>query len=160
MKHLIFKCIPAMAVAFMLVMSACSCRQSPQKPEKELIAADSLFSRMSVEKGMKNAFLAYLDTSAVLLRSNRMPLEGIASIKNYFSGFSDSSFILSWKPLKAKISEKSNMGFTYGTYDITDKATGKRSGTGTYITIWQKDGKGKWKAVFDTGNEGLGDSVQ
>jgi ketosteroid isomerase-like protein len=158
--HRISKFIAPLAILLILFTSACNCRKSSQNQEKELIATDSLFSEMSADKGMKNAFLAYLDTNAVLLRSNHRPIEGIAAIKKYFAGFSDSSFILTWKPLKAIISSNSTMGFTYGIYRITDKITGKSNGNGTYITIWQKDNKGKWKAVSDTGNEGLGDTIQ
>lgn len=148
-------CIAASFLLIAFFTGACN-KKPAQNIEKELMKADSLFSVLSVEQGMQKAFLAYLDTSAVLIRQNRMPLEGVSSIKNYFNGFSDTTFSLTWKPLKARLSNEGSMGFTYGIYEISDKATGQQTGTGTYVTIWQKDKNGTWKAVFDTGNEGLG----
>ena len=137
-------------------ITSCSSGKPRLDVEKELISTDSLFSVVSAEQGMKKAFLAYLDTSAVLIRKNRMPIEGESLIKNFFEGFSDTSFILTWKPLKARLSADNTMGFTYGVYEIAEKTTGNLSGTGTYVTIWQKNGKGNWKAIFDAGNEGTG----
>ncbi|MEI6436818.1 MAG: hypothetical protein ACOYMF_01880 [Bacteroidales bacterium] len=157
--HCVNKITGALAVFVLLMTAACENKQNQQNQVKELKATDSLFSKMSIEKGMKNAFLTYLDSSAVLLRSNHMPFEGIASVKRYFDGFSDTSFILSWKPLKAKISPEGALGYTYGIYEINDKASGKSNGKGTYITIWQKDNNCRWKAVFDTGIDGTGESI-
>jgi len=155
-KQNLFSYIALLALIFTPALIACNDKKPNTNSERELIIADSLFSATSAGKGMKNAFLEYLDSNAVLLRSNRMPIEGITSVKKYFDGFSDSSFILTWKPLKARISSESGMGFTYGIYEILDKTTGHSSEKGTYVTIWQKDEKGNWKAVFDTGNEGIG----
>jgi ketosteroid isomerase-like protein len=160
MKQILVNSMACFGLLMILLTSACSCKQSQQNQEKELITSDSLFSRLSMEKGMKNAFLAYLDSSAVLLRPNKMPIEGIGAVKRYFEGFSDTSYILTWKPIKAEISGKHGLGFTYGTYEIREKSTGKSNGRGTYATLWKKDSKGKWKAVFDSGNEGLGDSIR
>lgn len=159
MKELTTLHCTRIAATFLLISflaTSCSPRQERQKAEKEILSADSLFSILSAGQGMKKAFMEYLDTSAVLIRKNRLPIEGQFSIRQYFEGFSDTTFILTWKPLKARLSGDQSMGFTYGTYEITEKTTGKLTGTGTYITIWQKDSKGRWKAVFDTGNEGLG----
>ena len=57
-------------------ITSCSSGKPRLDVEKELISTDSLFSVVSAEQGMKKAFLAYLDTSAVLIRKNRMPIEG------------------------------------------------------------------------------------
>lgn len=154
----IIHCFSLAATVLLITFLAAACgrKQIQQKAEKELFSTDSLFSRLSIEQGMKKAFLEYLDSSAVLIRQNRMPIEGLPSIRHYFAGFSDTTFNLTWKPLKARLSSENTMGFTYGIYEITEKTTGKLTGTGTYVTIWQKDANRKWKAVFDTGNEGLG----
>ena len=148
--------IAAAVLLISFLTAACGSKQPQQKAEKELMKTDSLFSRLSIEQGMQKAFLAYMDTSAVLIRQKHMPIEGVSFIKHYFEGFSDTTFILTWKPLKARLSHENTMGFTYGIYEIAQKTTGKLTGTGTYITIWQKDSNGHWKAIFDTGNEGLG----
>jgi ketosteroid isomerase-like protein len=50
-----------------------------------------------------------------------------------------------------------DIGYTYGTYKITDRYTDSIIGVGKYATIWQKQKDGKWKAILDTGNPGLGE---
>jgi ketosteroid isomerase-like protein len=144
----------------LLLVFSCCPKHDAQLAEKELMATDSLFSVMSSQQGMQKAFLAYFDSSVVLLRTNKMPLTGIAALRKHFETFSDTSFILTWKPLKAIASREGDFGYTYGIYEINDKATAKKTESGTYITIWKRMGDGKWKATFDAGNEGTGDAVQ
>jgi ketosteroid isomerase-like protein len=71
-----------------------------------------------------------------------------------FSGRTDTTFILSWKPAFEMIAESGELGYTYGYYTRTIKATGVVS-RGTYVTIWKKQKDGSWKFVLDTGTEGL-----
>ncbi len=116
---------------------------------------DSFYSDLSAKEGMHAAFLAMFDSSAVMLTSNRLPIEGITSIRELFSQRNDSNFILTWKPTFEKVAVSGELGYSYGIYKTTDKQTCKIIGEGTYVTIWQKNEKGEWKAVLDTGNEGL-----
>jgi ketosteroid isomerase-like protein len=49
------------------------------------------------------------------------------------------------------------LGYTYGTYQLKDKASDSLMGVGKYATIWIKQADGTWKAILDTGNPGLGE---
>jgi hypothetical protein len=40
----------------------------------EMMNADRAFSKMCEEKGMKTAFIEYLDSNGVLLRPNHLPI--------------------------------------------------------------------------------------
>jgi len=124
--------------------------------EKELADTDRFFSAMSAEKGMNTAFLAMFDSAGVLLRADHQPIEGYNAIKALLTSEDDSTFILTWEPVFAKVSASGDMGYTYGTYEVTDKSTDSLTSEGTYSTIWQKKSDGKWKALLDTGNHGLG----
>ena len=42
----------------------------------DLMAADKEFSSLSEEKGMKNAFIEYIDSNGVLLRPGHLPIIG------------------------------------------------------------------------------------
>ncbi len=117
----------------------------------ELMQTDHEFSDFSVRNGMKAAFLKYADEEAVILRPNAYPIKGIEAIRETFASRTDTSFILSWKPLKAFHSESGELGYTYGIYTLSVQDSVKY---GTYITIWKKN-DGYWKFVLDTGNEGL-----
>ena len=96
-----------------------SCEKEKIDPDKEkqnIIQTDIDFSKMSEEEGMKKAFLFFADEDAVLLRANSFPVEGKEKIGKSFTEFSDSGFVLTWKPLKGFISESADLGYTYGTF--------------------------------------------
>jgi ketosteroid isomerase-like protein len=119
-----------------------------------LIRTDREFSAMSVKDGMLKAFLNYIAEDGVILRDNSFPSKGKENLKKQFFGKSDTAFVLSWEPEFEKISSGADLGYTFGIYTNTDKATGEIT-KGTYITIWQKQADGSWKFVLDTGTQGL-----
>ena len=120
-----------------------------------MMDADRAFSKMSEEKGMKNAFLEYIDSNGVLLRPNHLPIVGADAI-DYLIQQNDSTFILKWEPRNGTVAHSGELGYTYGIYALkpTDKDT---IIYGTYVSIWKKDSKGNWKYVLDSGNEGIGE---
>jgi ketosteroid isomerase-like protein len=85
-----------------------------------------------------------------------MPSKGKETLKQYYAGKSDTSFILEWEPLYGDISVSGELGYTYGTWKRTEKTT-KQISRGTYITIWKKQPDGSWKFVLDAGTQGLPD---
>jgi len=110
------------------------------------------FSALSKAKGMKFAFLQYIDSNAALLRPNTYPIVGLKAIKN-IQGVNDSSFVLTWEPLDADIALSGDLGYAYGIYTEKTKDTTIQ---GSYTTVWKKQKDGSWKFVIDIGNEGLG----
>lgn len=121
-----------------------------------LLRTDRDFSALSVKEGMHKAFLSYVADSGVMLRNNSYPLRGRKSLGLLFETGSDTAFILEWEPVFEKISERGDLGYTYGIFKRSIKATGLISG-GTYVTIWEKQKDGSWKFVLDTGTQGLPD---
>ena len=119
-----------------------------------LLNVDINFSEMSVKAGMQKAFLFYFSDKGVMLRDNAYPLVGKNSLISQFANRSDTSFVLSWEPVYARIAKSGDLGYTYGYYARTIKSTGVVS-KGTYITIWEKQKDGTWKFVMDTGTNGL-----
>lgn len=127
-----------------------------QKEIEALKQVDIEFSRLSEEKGMKEAFLAYISDDGVLLRPYSMPIAGYEAVKKSLEeGGGD--FTLTWSPLFADVSLSGDMGYTYGLYDLTikDSNGAEQIHKGTYVSIWKKDNSGKWKFTLDTGNPGL-----
>jgi ketosteroid isomerase-like protein len=119
-----------------------------------LLQTDRDFSGMSVKEGMFKAFLYYIAEDGVILRNNSYPAKGKETLRERFSGKSDTDFILTWEPLFAMISQSGDLGYTYGIHTNTNKITGEIT-KGTYITVWQKQTDGSWKFVLDTGTQGL-----
>lgn len=136
------------------VAAGSGCSNGPADPD-ELIQVENAFSKMSVEEGMKSAFLHFSHDSAVLLRSNSMPVVGRDAIDLSFAGMDDSSFRLSWEPLDACIAESGELGYTYGVYRMTFRGDSIPDTRGTYVTIWKKNAAGEWRFVMDTGQQGL-----
>ena len=121
----------------------------------DMMAADRAFSDMSEEKGMKNAFLEFIDSNGVLLRPNHLPIVGADAI-DYLIQQNDSSYTLKWEPRNGSVSQSGELGYTYGIYAL--KPNQKDTIIyGTYVSIWKKDKKGNWKYVLDSGNEGIDD---
>ena len=143
-------------VSVVIIFSFIACRNMKQKDESKLLSdTDSFYSALSVDKGMNASFLEMFDSAGVMLNANHMPIEGFEAIKASLLSESDSTFILTWEPRFAKIAASGELGYTYGTYQIRDKATDSITGVGKYATIWEKQADGKWKAILDTGNPGL-----
>jgi ketosteroid isomerase-like protein len=139
---------------FIFLVIGC-CKKKDLSSEVESIkATDRHYSQISAEKGMNTAFLAMQDSSGVIIRRNHMPFEGIKEIRDLLMKDEDTSFILTWEPLKAFVAASGDLGYSYGTYLVTSRQNSQKIGDGTYVTIWRKSGK-EWKAVLDTGSSGL-----
>ncbi len=145
-----------------IVFTTCSCNLFSKKKvytgsnEKQMMMdADRAFSKMSVQKGMKNAFMEYIDSNGILLRPNQFPIIGADAI-DFLIQINDSSYTLQWEPKNGAIAESGELGYTYGLYAL--KPLGKDTTIyGTYVSIWKKQSDGSWKFVLDSGNEGVGE---
>jgi ketosteroid isomerase-like protein len=138
-------------VALIMVLSACS-KANKEKMIHELMETDLAFSEMSGDKGVKRACLNYIDTNGILLKDGQMPIDGKNAVIEHFRNYSDSGYVLSWKPIGADIAVSGNMGYTYGVYQIASIDSVSK---GTYVTIWKKSEKDGWKLVLDSDNEGI-----
>ena len=148
-------------IGLLLVISSCEEKKRPVSNavnEKiALIQADKSFSDMSVEKGMKAAFIEYIDSNGVLLKPNLLPIIGANAI-DYLIAQEDSGFTLNWQPHNAFVSQSGDLGYTYGVYALHPKNIDTVL-YGTYVSIWKKQGDGSWKFVLDSGNEGIDSSA-
>lgn len=120
----------------------------------ELMEADRNFSDFSEQKGMKAAFIEYIDSNGVLLRPNQLPIVGAHAI-DFLLQLNDTSYTLKWQPHDAFVARSADLGYTYGIYALNPKSNDSTV-YGTYVSIWKKQANGKWKFVLDTGNEGIG----
>ncbi len=142
-------------VFIMILFMNLSCSDASEtKKDGILSETDRAFSEMSVKEGMFKAFLNYIADEGVILRDNSYPSKGKETLRQYYSGKSDTSFVLSWEPVFEKMSGSGELGYTYGIWTNRNKATGQAS-QGTYLTIWQKQSDGAWKFVLDSGTQGL-----
>ena len=123
--------------------------------KNQIMETDRAFSRLSEEKGMKQAFLEYIDSNGVLLRPGHFPLMGADAI-DYLIQQNDSTYSLKWEPKSGVVAESGEMGYTYGIY-VLQPSIKDTLLYGTYVSIWKKQSDGNWKFVLDTGNEAIGE---
>ncbi len=119
-----------------------------------LLKADKDFANLSAEKGLKEAYLENIDSNGVLLRTNHLPIAGADAV-DFIIGLKDTGYTMVWKPSKAMVAASGDMGFTYGIYEIKSSMI-DTSLYGTYVSVWKKQGDGKWKFVLQSNNDGLG----
>lgn len=140
-----------------LLLFSCTTKLNLEQEKQNMMQADIDFSNRSVEVGYQQAFIDYAATDVVLLKPNMNPIVGIDALKQHYVGKSDSLIKLTWKPSYAKIAKSGELGYTYGIWDA-EILGGENKGQifhGTYATVWEKNEKGEWKFVLDTGNDGL-----
>ena len=143
-------------------MFGCTSKKSPpvdiSLAEKILLLqTDKAFSDMSIEKGMKAAFIEYIDSNGVLLKPNQLPIIGANAI-DYLIEQNDTGYTLNWQPQYAYVASSADLGYTYGIYALHPNNIDTVI-YGTYVSIWQKQGDGKWKFVLDSRNEGIDSTI-
>ena len=136
-----------------------SCSGKKKKPEEwvsfkiEIMDADRAFSAMSEAKGLRNAYMEFIDSNGVLLRPGSLPLAGGNAV-DFISQGNDSAFTMTWDPKSANIAGTGDLGYTYGIYSIKPNDADTVF-YGTYVTIWKRQPNGKWKFVLQSANDGV-----
>jgi ketosteroid isomerase-like protein len=114
-----------------------------------LVQTERAFARASVEKGMKEAFLAYLGEDAVIFRPTAVP--GVAWIRDH----PNPPIVLTWQPAYAEVSAAGDLGFTTGPYEIRSQDPKDTDvGYGTFVTVWKRQPDGGFKVAVDLGTSG------
>jgi ketosteroid isomerase-like protein len=121
--------------------------QSSGRTLQSLIDAERAFSRLSEEKGIKEAFLTYLADDSIVFRPKPIP-----GRKAYEATPDDSPVLLTWEPAYAEVAPDGDLGYTTGPYQLNDKnKPGDPARYGHYVSLWQKQPSGLWKVVVDVG---------
>lgn len=141
-----------------LVLTSCLFKKKkdadgPAADTQQLIQADMAFSSLSETRGMKNAFIEYMDSNGILLRPQHFPILEAGAI-DFFISQDDSEFTLTWKPKNAVLASSGDLGFTYGIYALQPKGRDTVL-YGTYVNIWKRQEDGSWKFILNSGNDGI-----
>ncbi|MBI9054118.1 MAG: hypothetical protein JEY96_09905 [Bacteroidales bacterium] len=144
-------------IILLAIIAGCTSKINIEQEKENLLQTDIEFSNRSVEVGNHQAFVEFASSDAVLLKPNSFPIIGKSAIKNLYSQLSDSGYRLTWKPSYGKVASSGDLGYTFGIYllEITEGVQKGLISKGTYCSIWEKNIKGNWRFVLDTGNPGL-----
>jgi ketosteroid isomerase-like protein len=130
-----------------LGLAAAGGGQAVNRNLKSLVDAERAFSRMSEDKGLREAFLFYLADDSVVFRP--VPVPGR---KAYEDMPSSSAVILAWSPEYAEVSAWGDIGYTTGPYVFRNSAKpGQPAAYGHYVSVWERQSNREWKVSLDAG---------
>ncbi len=114
---------------------------------RSLVEAERAFSRLSVEKGIRTAFLANLAPDSIVFRP--LPVSG----RKVYEESPEAAAKLTWRPTFADIARAGDLGYTTGPYELVPGGRGAAAPQyGHYVTVWRIQPDGSWKVVIDVGN--------
>lgn len=117
-----------------------------QSDLENLVNTEKSFAKFAAEKGTKSAFLEFLADDGIIF--NPTATNG----KEVWKAKKDSSALLAWNPTFADISSDGKLGYTTGDWEFRPNGKAdKPTAFGQYVTLWQKQLDGKFKAILDIG---------
>ena len=138
------------AVGCGLFVSAAAQKTKPANPLMLMVETERGFSRMSEEKGTREAFGAFIADDGILFRPRAVV--GKKWMQEHPLPSSDKRPLLTWQPIYAFMSRSGDLGYTTGPWqyknDINDT---KASAFGNFMTVWKKQADGNWRFVLDLG---------
>ena len=114
---------------------------------KSMVAAERAFSALSVKKGIRASFLAYLAPRSVTFRPT--PTDGRKAMLARPETFNST---LIWEPTFAEVSAAGDMGCDSGPWELRYPAPDKQPTLhGHFISVWKRQANGPWRVVADIG---------
>lgn len=115
---------------------------------KDLLKHDRAYAQASLKEGVVKAFNSYSTPEVRLYREGSLPTDhrqtSVALLVAATTGQ------VSWTPIDGDVSRSGDLGYTHGTYEITD-ASKKVTERGSYVRIWRGFGH-EWRIVLDVTN--------
>jgi ketosteroid isomerase-like protein len=101
---------------------------------------------MSVEQGMRDAFLANLADDGIVFQP--LPVNG----KSVWQPRPKSPATLIWEPAFAEVAAAGDLGYTTGPWELRPPADANRPTVyGHFHSVWRRNGNGPWKVAVDIG---------
>ncbi|MGH8285417.1 MAG: YybH family protein [Steroidobacteraceae bacterium] len=109
-----------------------------------LVLQEEAFARAARERGTRAAFLEFLAEDGVIFRPG--PVSGRA----YWLAAKEDPGMLQWYPSRAALAASVDLGYTLGPWSYGKRGARPKS-FGHYLTLWQREADGAWRAVADAG---------
>ena len=137
--------------ALLLIVISCethNSNDSSEKWKKEIRESELNFAKMLNEEGLHEAFVAYADEYAVIMRNNKV-ITGKKAIDEHYKNVNTKT--LTWSSDFIEVSKSGDLGYTYGNYHLTynDSIGEEHVDTGIFHTVWKRQEDGSWKYVWD-----------
>jgi uncharacterized protein (TIGR02246 family) len=147
-----------------LIVTVAGCSQAPPPAPPDTREADATAIRnmetaAQADWAARDAdkIAAFYADDASMLMPNMAILNGKDAIRNSLQAFvaGDPNFALSYSSDKVEVAKSGDYAYTQGTYTMkmTDPKTKKvLTENGKYVTVYEKQADGSWKAVADINN--------
>jgi ketosteroid isomerase-like protein len=146
------------SVAAIWLLSSCS----PPAPDTraEETAIRTLDEQWSATAGKNDldGTVAFYGEDAVLLPPNAPIARDAKSIRESWAGLLGPNTAVSWKATKIEVAKSGELGYLFGTYQLTikdPKGGAPVNDTGKILEVWKKQPDGKWKCIVDTYNSDI-----
>lgn len=140
---------------FMLIGTAILMAAQPnlEQDRAALVKAEADFEKARAERGLEGWLSFFADDTANVNPGEPIVM-GKAEMRRRLEKEWNPDLKLTWKPAKADVAASRDLGYTFGTWELTGKSrTGDAVNlTGKYATVWKKQPDGSWKVVLDLGN--------
>jgi ketosteroid isomerase-like protein len=110
-----------------------------------VVAAERAFSQASAERGMRDAFLAYMADDGVVLR------ERVALGKPYYAAMAPTAARLTWTPVWGAVSASGDLALTSGPWTLRASPQDSAPAVGQFASVWARQPDGQWKVLADVG---------
>lgn len=110
-----------------------------------LVEREKAFARDVLDHGVRDAFLKWLSSTAVVFRPG--PMNGQKAYTEMKGGHA----VLAWTPAYAAISRGGDLGWTTGPWTWSSDKGRDPSAWGEYLTLWRRQEDGGFMAVLDAG---------
>lgn len=142
--------LPRAALAVLAALCAVGCAGVPALPARDsLVDAERAFARLSVERGLREAFLANFADDGIAFEPGPVRLKEAWGARP--APADPKAIELAWHPVVAGVARSGALGFTSGPFRLSD-TTGRRPAVdGVYFSVWRRDGGGAWKVAIDAG---------
>ncbi len=115
-----------------------------------MVETERSFSRMSEEKGTREAFAAFIAEDGILFRPTAV--FGKKWMQEHPLPPSTTRSLLNWQPIFAAVSRAGDLGYTTGPWQFRqDIKDAKPAAFGNFMTVWKKRPDGAWRFALDLG---------
>ena len=120
----------------------------------EVLAADRAFAARAGEVGTAQAFREFADPDeGKMWPTGGEPVVGADAIHRFMGGDSPQTGRLLWEPAEAVVAESGELAATWGRSRYVPDDRDKPERVGRYLSVWRKDEDGRWRFLWDLGND-------
>jgi ketosteroid isomerase-like protein len=119
-----------------------------------IMKADADFNQAVADRDVKR-FLSFVGEPATFNGGLPDEVHGRDAIaKDWARYFQPTGARLTWKPTKAEVLGRGDLGYSVGSWELRAVTGGGQAAVtrGDYLTVWRKQADGAWRVSFDTGS--------